>query len=220
MNRKGQCTNFGNCSIADDQRVIELELTDDFICPECGDELEEVLEKKSKINPKKLMITGIVILFIAIAGSATYYVIGILSSANNTVKNVEKISQSGKDIADTGAKKIKELAEGNKEEKREKPEQTNGFKSENLRQELNQILSLNSTSEQTSKSREIIEKYFAGPGQQVIIINSRGYEQDYKRVEEFLNENIILLKDNFNIESAELNSEGKIMKLYVQLTES
>ena len=33
--QKGRCINFGNCSKANDREEIEVNLGDDFICPEC-----------------------------------------------------------------------------------------------------------------------------------------------------------------------------------------
>ena len=36
--RAGKCINFGNCTKADNKEIIELEITEDFLCPECNSE--------------------------------------------------------------------------------------------------------------------------------------------------------------------------------------
>ena len=66
MTRKGNCLNFNNCSKADRKEIIEVGITEDFICPECESELIDVPEKKTggkkgliiiKFLSKKLLIT-------------------------------------------------------------------------------------------------------------------------------------------------------------------
>lgn len=42
MIRKGICTNFQNCEIADSHKTVEVGLTEDFVCPKCGNDLKEV----------------------------------------------------------------------------------------------------------------------------------------------------------------------------------
>jgi phosphate transport system substrate-binding protein len=34
--RTGKCTNFGNCSIADSGKILEIQPGQDYVCPECG----------------------------------------------------------------------------------------------------------------------------------------------------------------------------------------
>ena len=54
--RKGKCINFGNdCPIADHKQTVELSVTEDFVCPECGNDLIE------DIPPKKLPWVKIII---------------------------------------------------------------------------------------------------------------------------------------------------------------
>jgi hypothetical protein len=43
--KKGQCINFGNCPKANAREVIEVNLGDDFICPECEGGLMEIIPK-------------------------------------------------------------------------------------------------------------------------------------------------------------------------------
>lgn len=40
--RKGRCTNYDGCSKADKDEILEIDELDDFVCPECGHELEEI----------------------------------------------------------------------------------------------------------------------------------------------------------------------------------
>lgn len=44
--RKGRCTNFLNCPLADNENVQEVQSGDDFKCSHCGLDLEEI-----KVNP-------------------------------------------------------------------------------------------------------------------------------------------------------------------------
>ncbi len=57
--RKGQCINFGNCSKANAKEVIEVNLGDDFICPECEGSLIEVTPQSSSHFKWILVIVGI-----------------------------------------------------------------------------------------------------------------------------------------------------------------
>ncbi|MCH5311145.1 MAG: Ig-like domain-containing protein [Prevotella sp.] len=67
MERKGICKNVGACSKANKVQII----TDDdaeFICPECGDELQEYKEEEppTKPNRRPLAIGGMVIVLVAL----------------------------------------------------------------------------------------------------------------------------------------------------------
>ena len=69
--RRGKCINFGNdCAKADRGEVIELSVTEDFVCPDCGRELEEILPPKSWWEKNKKWV--IPILAILILGGAGY----------------------------------------------------------------------------------------------------------------------------------------------------
>ena len=67
--RKGRCTNFVNCQLADNGDIQEVQPGDDFKCKQCGHELEEIIVK---LKWKKLLwvllaaliIVAIVLLFI------------------------------------------------------------------------------------------------------------------------------------------------------------
>lgn len=55
-NRKGICTNIGNdCKNADSKLPLEVSLTADFICPECGRELLEI-KGPTPIRWKKILL--------------------------------------------------------------------------------------------------------------------------------------------------------------------
>ncbi|MDR2474939.1 MAG: Ig-like domain-containing protein, partial [Bacteroidales bacterium] len=58
--KKGQCINFGNCSKANAKEVMEINLGDDFICPECSGDLMEIQGKTGTSSPLKwiLIIAG------------------------------------------------------------------------------------------------------------------------------------------------------------------
>jgi hypothetical protein len=43
--KKGQCINFGNCKNADTKKVLEIQLGNDFVCPDCRSHLVEIKEK-------------------------------------------------------------------------------------------------------------------------------------------------------------------------------
>lgn len=47
--KKGQCINFGNCSKASSKEIVEVNLGDDFNCPECEGSLVEVKTKKTPV---------------------------------------------------------------------------------------------------------------------------------------------------------------------------
>lgn len=61
--RKGRCSNFDGCSKADKDVIQEVDEHDDFVCSECGRELDEikVSKKKGGINPLFIIIGCLVI---------------------------------------------------------------------------------------------------------------------------------------------------------------
>lgn len=74
--RAGKCINFGNCTKADNKEIIELEITEDFLCPECNSELQaEFLKRKDSGTGKKLIVGGAVLLLIA-SGAGYYFMQG------------------------------------------------------------------------------------------------------------------------------------------------
>lgn len=47
VQRKGRCTNFGNCSVADNKQIVEVPETANFVCPTCSRQLAEVGGRRS-----------------------------------------------------------------------------------------------------------------------------------------------------------------------------
>ena len=72
MNRKGNCLNFGNCPKADRKEIIELGITEDFVCPECNSDLNEILAQKSGGGKTKLVIVA-VIAVLGLVGGGTFF---------------------------------------------------------------------------------------------------------------------------------------------------
>lgn len=70
--RRGTCPNFNNgCSAADSKKVIEVDITDDFVCPECGSDLVEIVKK-----PFPKWIFGVVAVVVIGAGVAAWILFG------------------------------------------------------------------------------------------------------------------------------------------------
>ncbi len=86
--RKGKCINFGNCKIADAKEIVEVNLGDEFVCPECGGML---VEERSKPKWNWLVIGGGIILVI---GIITWGVFAYINFQKNKVKNVIDIGKT------------------------------------------------------------------------------------------------------------------------------
>jgi len=86
--RKGQCINFGNCPKADAKEVIEVNMGDEFICPECDGGLIEIQPKRSGFPPAvkwALIIAGIIV---ALGGG---FLVVRSFVFNNTEETVNKL---------------------------------------------------------------------------------------------------------------------------------
>lgn len=71
--KQGVCKNFGECDLADEHKIQEVESTD-FVCEECGKPLTEIQSKKKKgngtpNNMNKLIIAGIAGLIVVGGGA-------------------------------------------------------------------------------------------------------------------------------------------------------
>lgn len=103
--RKGLCINFDNdCKYADNEIPIELDISADFVCPECNRDLIELNEKKfwKKLN-KKVAIAGVILLV----------VFGIYFGIIQLTKDVTRtIVETG---VETGIDIIKNTINGNDE---------------------------------------------------------------------------------------------------------
>jgi len=97
-NRRGKCKNFGNCAKADRGEIIELSFTEDFVCPDCNDDLVE--ETPPSKPPIKKILIGI--LMLAVLGGAGFGIYKLLTkegtettvtaSVTDTPKGPEKPS--------------------------------------------------------------------------------------------------------------------------------
>ena len=77
--RLGKCINFGNCAKADRREIIELDVTEDFVCPECNSDLLDDDTKGKKGGgggSKKGLIIGIVAVLLLGGGAAAYFLLG------------------------------------------------------------------------------------------------------------------------------------------------
>jgi hypothetical protein len=74
--RRGKCINFGNCAKADRQEIIELDFTEDFLCPECEKDLMEQASTSGRTGTKRLLIAGLVATVLLLAGGAYFLLQG------------------------------------------------------------------------------------------------------------------------------------------------
>jgi len=84
--RKGQCINYGNCSKADSHEVIEVNLGDDFICPECDGTLIDL--PPTRKFPWWIVIVAVAVLVI---GGLVLWLIADNNTPEHTVTPMEKI---------------------------------------------------------------------------------------------------------------------------------
>lgn len=89
--KKGICKNFGECDLADERKIQEVDSAD-FICEECGKPLFECESGKKKTttpNPKKkFLIAGIAGLAVIGGGIAAILGFSGKDSSNDTIKGV------------------------------------------------------------------------------------------------------------------------------------
>lgn len=88
--KKGRCINFGNCKIADTKEIVEVNLGDEFMCPECGGMLVEVKRKPKRIL---LLISGGIFLILLILGSIFVYINFQKNKLKSVVESVNVITQ-------------------------------------------------------------------------------------------------------------------------------
>ena len=63
--RRGKCTNFGNCEVANQQKIISVPQGADFVCPECGRELSEMRVAAPRNN--RALVGGVIVLVLLLA---------------------------------------------------------------------------------------------------------------------------------------------------------
>jgi hypothetical protein len=83
--RRGKCVNFGNCAKADRGEVIELDFTEDFLCPECGKDLMEQASAGGGMGKKTPLVIGLVVAVVVLLGGGAYF---LLSSGEPAVKSL------------------------------------------------------------------------------------------------------------------------------------
>ncbi len=67
LEKKGKCTNFGNCDIADKREEITISEGEEFICTECEKDLTEI------VQPTKIPKTLISLLSLIMAIIINFY---------------------------------------------------------------------------------------------------------------------------------------------------
>lgn len=73
MSNSGQCSNFGNCSIADERKSVDVPSGQDLACPECGRPLM-LVARESTPNRSAIVVLGIgAVLFLLVGGAAWYF---------------------------------------------------------------------------------------------------------------------------------------------------
>ncbi|MDR0864446.1 MAG: hypothetical protein LBO74_05880 [Candidatus Symbiothrix sp.] len=75
LKKTGKCINFGNCAKADRHEIIELDFTEDFVCPECNSDLleEHTGKKGGKGAPKKGLLIGAIAAVVLLGGAAAFF---------------------------------------------------------------------------------------------------------------------------------------------------
>jgi hypothetical protein len=71
--RRGKCINFGNCTKADRKEIIDLDFTEDFVCPECNGDLIE--EKAPPGPPVKLILIIAATVLVLGGGAAAFFLL-------------------------------------------------------------------------------------------------------------------------------------------------
>ena len=63
--RQGKCTNFGNCEVANQQKIVPVPQGADFVCPECGRELSEI--RLAAAGNHNALIGGVILVVLLLA---------------------------------------------------------------------------------------------------------------------------------------------------------
>jgi NitT/TauT family transport system substrate-binding protein len=80
--RKGKCTNFGNCPVADSKQIVQIPEGADIICPDCGRQLSEIAPERNL--PLKSIIG--VLAGLAIIGIGLWLWLGSKSGPGGTAQ--------------------------------------------------------------------------------------------------------------------------------------
>ena len=70
VTRQGKCTNFGNCEVANQQKIVPVPQGADFVCPECGRELSQIRIAAPRNN--NAAFGGIIVVVLLFAGLISF----------------------------------------------------------------------------------------------------------------------------------------------------
>jgi len=90
--QQGVCTNFGNCSRADNRESISILIGSDFICPECERALSPNKKDGVKWDWRKIIIP--IALILTLGGIA----ISLNNSPNAKIEGINNLNIKGRDI--------------------------------------------------------------------------------------------------------------------------
>ena len=70
--RSGKCSNFGNCSLADARKTVEVPAGLDFVCTECGKPLLLTDTGTAGGNSKALIVGALLLVVLLAAGGVAW----------------------------------------------------------------------------------------------------------------------------------------------------
>ena len=70
--RSGKCSNFGNCSLADARKTVEVPAGLDFVCIECGKPLLLTDTGTAGGSSKALIVGGLLVVVLLAAGGVAW----------------------------------------------------------------------------------------------------------------------------------------------------
>lgn len=70
--KSGKCSNFGNCSLADARKTVEVPAGLDFVCTECGKPLLLTDAGTAGSNSKALIVGGLLVVVLLAAGGVAW----------------------------------------------------------------------------------------------------------------------------------------------------
>ena len=225
QNRKGLCTNFNNCKNADSKIPIELSISADFVCPECGRDLMPINEHR-KVPVQTILLIGIPILVIC---SVLFYFFKIrntvsegkvlISKIDTAVSNVTKANPNTPPVQSTPPPTEKQATTPTVEEHKpvDNPKQPDGNNSGSHQkllsvQEYFTKLGSSSTQNKAALKSELLS-LFASPNVPVIKMNDGQPTSDGTVIGDYV-ESVSAHNKKVTVISKE-PSNGKISKINV-----
>ena len=74
--RSGKCSNFGNCSLADARKTVDVPAGLDFVCTECGKPLLLTETGTAGGNSKALVVGALLLVVLLAAGGVAWSLFG------------------------------------------------------------------------------------------------------------------------------------------------